>query len=99
MTGKIASVVERSVELAVIAVFIRVFDSVSTFLGGCAVVIALVENKYAIAVHFAVHDIAIVADLTFVYDAIAATTNVDADWLIGSAFLPWVADNIAAYRC
>ena len=98
MTGKVAGVVERSVELAMIAVFTPVLDTVSTLLGGCAVVVALVEDKYAIAVHFAVDDVAVVADLAIVDDAVAAAPDVDAYWLVSCAFLPWFTENATAQR-
>jgi len=53
-------------------------DSVSTFLGRRAVVVAAINRKH-VADHLAIDDIAIVADLGFVYDAIAATANIDAN--------------------
>ena len=98
MTVAVAGIIGRAVQRAIIAFLACILDSVSTFLGRRTIVVALVEDKYAIAVHFAIDDVAVVTDLAVVDDAVAAAADVDADWLIGGALLPRPTESATTQR-
>jgi hypothetical protein len=61
-----------AVAIAVIAVLLWIQDRVSTFLRRCAVVIARIDVEGSGVVHIAINDVAVVADLARVDDAVAA---------------------------
>jgi len=94
LTMNVAGIASCSVELAVVAVLIGVLNSISALLGGCAVVVARVGDKYAVD-HVTIDDIAVVTGLAIVYGAIAAATDVDADGLVGGALLSRPAESVA----
>ena len=74
-----------------------VLNSISTLLGGCAVVVTRVGNEDTVD-EVTIDDVAVVTDLAIVYDSIAAATDVDADRLIGSTLMSWPADDVPAQR-
>jgi hypothetical protein len=97
MTGRIANVTGRPVEIAVVTGFSEVFDAISAFLGRHAVVAAMVGNEYT-ADHLAIDDVAIVANLAGVDDAIPTATDIDTHCLTRSTFLPGPAKDAATER-
>lgn len=81
MTVDVANIVGASVEHAVVATLSEILSSVSAYLSGRAIVATLIGNKHTTD-NFAVNDIAVVANLTIICDAIATATDVDANRLV-----------------
>lgn len=69
---KIANSVGVAIAIAVVTCLACILNSISAFLGRPAVVAARIEDKHTGVVHFAVHAVAVVADLGLVDDAVPA---------------------------
>ncbi|HWU90538.1 MAG TPA: hypothetical protein VN253_24905 [Kofleriaceae bacterium] len=74
MAIRVTDPIGGTVTIAFVAGFTHIHDPVSAFLGRRAVVVAQIENKHSSAVHFAVDDVAIVADLALVDEPVTADT-------------------------
>lgn len=88
MTADVTDIVGRAVKLAIIACLADVLDSIAAYLSRCAIVVALIEDEYPASIRLAINDVAIIANLSIIYDAIAAAIDIDADRLIDGANLP-----------